>query len=150
MKRIIKSALSGALLASLGVAAAASASAATLHVKIDGVASGKGKLRVAVCDEATFMKKCAIGALAPAHSGSVTVDVPGVPAGSWAVVAYHDENDNQKLDRNELGIPSEGYGFSNGASARFGPPPFKQVAVIVGAGAGAGTDTAPVYVNLKY
>lgn len=144
MKRILNLALLGALLASAGVST--TASAATLHVKIDGVASGKGQLRVAVCDESTFMKKCGIGALAPAHSGSVTVDVPDVPAGNWAVMAYHDENGNQKLDRNELGIPSEGYGFSNGASAKYGPPPFKQAAVTVGAGA----DSAPVAVNLKY
>lgn len=144
MKRILKLALSSALLASVAVSSAVSA--ATLHVKIDGVASGKGKLRVAVCDESAFMKKCGIGALVPAHTGSVTVDVPDVPAGNWAVMAYHDENDNQKLDRNELGIPSEGYGFSNGASAKYGPPPFKQAAVSVGAGAA----TAPVSVNLKY
>lgn len=142
MKRILKSAFLGALLASVGVSAAVSA--ATLQVKIDGVASGKGKLRVAVCDEASFLKKCAIGALAPAHTGTVTVDVPDVPAGNWAVMAYHDENDNQKLDRNEMGIPSEGYGFSNGASAKYGPPQFKQAAVAVGASA------VPVSVALKY
>jgi uncharacterized protein (DUF2141 family) len=74
----------------------------------------------------------------------VTVEVPDVPAGSWAVMAYHDENDNQKLDRNELGIPSEGYGFSNGANAKYGPPQFKQAAVTVGATA------VPVQVTLKY
>ena len=138
MKRILKSAFLGALLASVGV------SAATLQVKIDGVASGKGKLRVAVCDEATFLRKCPIAALAPARTGTVTVDVPNVPAGNWAVMAYHDENDNQKLDRNEMGIPSEGYGFSNGAGVRYGLPQFKQAAVAVGAGA------VSVSVTLKY
>ncbi|PRC94380.1 DUF2141 domain-containing protein [Solimicrobium silvestre] len=141
MKRILKMALLSAL-----VASAASASAATLQVKIDGVASGKGKLRVAVCDESTFLKKCTIGALAPAHTGSVTVDVPDVPTGNWAVMAYHDENDNQKLDRDEMGIPTEGYGFSNGATAKYGPPQFRQAAVIVSAGATA----VPVQITLKY
>ena len=140
MKRILRMALLGALLATTGSAAVA----ATLQVKIDGVASGKGKLRVAVCDQASFLKKCSIGALAAAHSGSVTVEVPDVPAGNWAVMAYHDENDNQKLDRNELGIPSEGYGFSNGANAKFGPPKFEQAAVAVGANA------TPVQITLKY
>ncbi len=142
MKRILKLTLSSALLASVGVSAAVPA--ATLQVKIDGVASGKGKLRVAVCDESTFLRKCPIGALAPARAGTVTVDVPNVPAGSWAVMAYHDENDNQKLDRNEMGIPSEGYGFSNGAGAKYGLPQFKQAAVAVGATA------VSVSVTLKY
>ena len=34
-------------------------------------------------------------------------------AGNYAVQVMHDENDNNKLDTNFLGIPSEGYGFSN-------------------------------------
>ncbi len=138
MKQVCKVALLGALLASAGV------SAATLQVKIDGVASAKGQLRVAVCDEASFLKKCTLGAQVPARAGSVTVDVPAVPAGSWAVMVYHDENDNGKLDRDQMGIPTEGYGFSNGATAKYGPPQFKQAAVAVGAG------TAQVQINLQY
>ena len=59
-------------------------------------------------------------------------------------MAYHDENDNQKLDRNEMGIPSEGYGFSNGATAKYGPPQFKAAAVTVGAAA------VTVQINLQY
>ncbi len=139
MKKLCKVALIGALLV------VTSASAATLQVKIDGVASDKGKLRVAVCDESTFLKKCTLGASVPAHSGSVTVDVPSVPAGTWAVMAYHDENDNEKLDRNPMGIPSEGYGFSNGAIAKYGPPQFKQASVLIGA-----TGSAVVQINLQY
>ncbi|GAB2857049.1 hypothetical protein GCM10027277_26820 [Pseudoduganella ginsengisoli] len=139
MKHVLKSALAGALLASAG------ASATTLQVKIDGVASGKGKLRVAVCDESTFLKKCTLGAATAAHAGSARVDVPNVPAGAWAVMAYHDENDNEKMDRNAMGIPSEGYGFSNGATAKYGPPPFRQAAVTVGNGA-----AVPVQINLQY
>ncbi|KQQ33018.1 hypothetical protein ASF61_13115 [Duganella sp. Leaf126] len=138
MKSLPTMALLGALLVS------GAASAATLQVKIDGVASNKGKLRVAVCDQSSFLKKCAIGAMAPARTGSVTVEVPDVPAGDWAVMAYHDENDNQKMDRNEMGIPSEGYGFSHNASAKFGPPQFKQATVTVGASA------VTVPVTLKY
>jgi uncharacterized protein (DUF2141 family) len=44
--------------------------------------------------------------------------------GDYAVVAMHDENDNGKMDYNFLGIPIEGYGFSSGARALFGPPSF--------------------------
>ncbi|HUQ09698.1 MAG TPA: DUF2141 domain-containing protein [Steroidobacteraceae bacterium] len=36
-----------------------------------------------------------------------------VPAGSYGVQVMHDENDNGKLDTNVMGIPVEGYGFSN-------------------------------------
>ena len=36
-----------------------------------------------------------------------------LPAGKYAVQVMHDENDNGKLDANFMGIPTEGYGFSN-------------------------------------
>jgi uncharacterized protein (DUF2141 family) len=37
----------------------------------------------------------------------------GVEPGTYAVVVLHDENRNQKVDKNFLGIPTEGYGVSN-------------------------------------
>jgi uncharacterized protein (DUF2141 family) len=49
-----------------------------------------------------------------------------VPAGTYAVSSFHDENGNNKLDRNSLGVPSEGYGFSNDAQGTAGPPTFSQ------------------------
>jgi len=36
-----------------------------------------------------------------------------LPAGTYAVQVMHDENDNGKVDANFMGIPTEGYGFSN-------------------------------------
>jgi len=120
------------------------ATAATIQVKIDGVASDKGAVHVAVCDKETFLKKCNITASAPARAGTVAIDVPDVPAGTWAVLAYHDANGNKELDRNFVGMPTEGYGFSNGAKGRFGPPSFKDAAMTVGEGSVAAT------VTLKY
>ena len=36
-----------------------------------------------------------------------------LPAGNYAVQVMHDENENNKLDTNFMGMPIEGYGFSN-------------------------------------
>ncbi|MDG2004226.1 MAG: DUF2141 domain-containing protein [Novosphingobium sp.] len=47
--------------------------------------------------------------------------------GTYAVVLYHDENANRKLDRGALGIPTEGYGFTNNPGTFFGLPSFKSV-----------------------
>ena len=47
-----------------------------------------------------------------------------IPPGNYAIGVIHDENMNGKLDANRLGIPTEGYGFSNDARALFGPPSF--------------------------
>lgn len=45
-----------------------------------------------------------------------------LPAGRYAFSAFHDANDNKKLDTNWMGIPNEKYGFSNNARGTFGPP----------------------------
>ena len=126
------------------LALSASASAATVQVRIDGVTSAKGVVQVAVCDEANYRKDCKLTATVPARTGFVTVDVPNVPAGTWAVLAYHDENSNKTLDTNFVGMPKEGYGFSNGAASKFGPPSFKDAAITVGEG------MVPATVTLKY
>lgn len=36
-----------------------------------------------------------------------------LPAGRYAIQVVHDENGNGKLDTNFIGMPSEGYGYSN-------------------------------------
>ena len=54
-----------------------------------------------------------------------------LPAGTYAVAAYHDANRNRKLDTNFLGIPLEAYGFSQGARGTMGPPEFKAAALQV-------------------
>jgi uncharacterized protein (DUF2141 family) len=51
-------------------------------------------------------------------------DFLNIPAGTYALAVIHDENMNGKLDTNWLGIPTEGYGFSNDAKALLGPPSF--------------------------
>jgi uncharacterized protein (DUF2141 family) len=126
------------------LAFSANASAATVQVNIAGVSSGKGVLQVALCDEAAYPKDCRLTATAPARAGSVMVEVLNVPSGTWAALAYHDENSNKKLDANFFGKPVEGYGFSNGANAMFSAPKFKDAAFTVGEG------VVPATVTLKY
>lgn len=47
--------------------------------------------------------------------------------GDYAVAVYHDENDDRDFNRNALGLPSEGYGFSNDAPTTLGLPEFDAV-----------------------
>lgn len=47
-----------------------------------------------------------------------------IPPGKYAMVVVHDENMNGKLDTNWMGIPKEGYGFSNNAKAVLSAPSF--------------------------
>ena len=111
--------------------AAGLASAASIEVRVQGVASAKGTVRVAICDKATFLKDCPYAASAPAKEGETVVTVNDVPPGAWAVLSFQDENDNGKLDRNVLGIPKERYAFSRDARGRFGPPSFEDAAFVL-------------------
>ncbi len=119
---------------------ASPAGAATVEVRVSAVEGTTGKVNVAVCDKERFLKDCAYSASVPARAGTTTVTVENVPPGTWAVLAYQDENGNGKLDRNLLGIPSENYGFSRDAAGKFGPPGFEAAAIEVG----EGTTVAPI------
>jgi uncharacterized protein (DUF2141 family) len=57
-----------------------------------------------------------------------TVSAPGV----YAVAVYHDENDDHDFNRTLLGMPAEGYGFSNDAPTVIGLPSFDSVRFQVG------------------
>ena len=56
-------------------------------------------------------------------AGQHTIHFTGLPAGEWAVAVIHDANGNAKLDT-LMGIPREGFGFSNNPSIGFGAPSF--------------------------
>ncbi len=108
-----------------------SATAADLTIAITNITEATGKVRWVVFDsEANYQSDAN-----PVHSASSRVNGEGMkftlhelPAGQYAIKLYHDANDNGELDSNMLGIPTEGYGFSNNAG-RFGPPSFEDAAV---------------------
>ena len=50
--------------------------------------------------------------------------IENLKPGNYAFKFIHDENNNDKLDTNWMGIPKEGFGFSNNPSMTFGPPSF--------------------------
>jgi len=108
--------------------------AATVEVRVSGV-KAKGKVNVAVCDRERFLKQCVYSASAPAQAGETIVTLKDIPAGTWAVLAYQDENENNELDRNFIGIPKENYGFSRNPVSRFGPPGFEDAAIALREGA---------------
>ena len=110
------------------ISSASAAEALTVEVVINDVAKTKGEIYVAICGETEFGKGCTHSKAVKAERGAVSVKFEGLDAGTYGVMAYHDENSNQQLDRTDIGIPTEGYGFS-GTPNRFGPPNFAQAAV---------------------
>jgi uncharacterized protein (DUF2141 family) len=68
----------------------------------------------------------------PPGERQATVVWEHLPAGDYGVAAIHDENRNAKLDRNLIGIPSEGFGFANNPHVGFSAPAFQQAVIHVG------------------
>ncbi len=123
------------LMAALSLAPGARA--ATVEVTVAGVRNGLGEVRVAICTEDEFLQPtCTHIGQAPARDGDVVVRIEGVPPGTWAAQAFHDEDRDGKIGRNLLGIPTEGLGFSNDARFRFGPPSFADAAFQLGSAGG--------------
>jgi len=95
---------------------AAAANAADLTVVITDIRAAKGSLMVAVVNsDAAWnsQEKPVAAQKVSATQGEMKLLFKDLPAGTYAVQVMHDENDNGQLDANFLGIPSEGYGFSN-------------------------------------
>ena len=88
----------------------------TLLVTVNGVKAGQGNLRIAVFDEAHRDEfpdgEYLLGVAVPATGKEMTVEISNVESGEYAIAIIQDLNENEKLDKNFLGIPKEPYGFS--------------------------------------
>jgi uncharacterized protein (DUF2141 family) len=60
------------------------------------------------------------------ENASATCAFAPLPAGTYAVACFHDENKNGILDRGLFGIPKEGTAASNDAHGFMGPPSFEK------------------------
>ncbi|WP_033075061.1 DUF2141 domain-containing protein [Sphingopyxis sp. MWB1] len=115
-------------------------------VKIDGIKSGSGKLRVQSY-RATESEWLAKGRWlsrieVPARAGSMTVCVPLPAAGSYGIAVRHDTNGNGKTD-----LSKDGGGMSNNPSINIfnlGKPSYKKTAFAVG------NTPASISITMKY
>ena len=105
--------------------------ATTIEVQVLNVADAAGSVRVQVCERAEWLKDCARTASAKARPGTTVVTVPGVPPGTYGVVAFHDSNDDGDVNQNFIGLPTEGVGFSRRAPLGLTGPAFDDAAVRV-------------------
>ena len=115
-----------------------------LKISISGFANSSGSCLVAVYlgqkhfnDPEYAIAKESIRILDSKATWQIEVPIPegserdGESSPRLAVSAYHDENENSRLDKNSFGIPTERYGFSNNPKRAFGPPKFSEAALIL-------------------
>ena len=106
-----------------------------LNVSAQGLRNGNGLLAITLYADNPRKFLVSRGSLyvgrVNANGGATTgcIFLPG--PGVYAVALYHDENANQKFDRSGIGLPAEGYGFSNNPATLAGLPSFRSVRLSV-------------------
>nr|WP_290939846.1 DUF2141 domain-containing protein [Haliscomenobacter sp.] len=99
------------------------ASGFNLEINIIKIRNDAGQIAIQVLDEQKKVVKQEFVTIANKRS---VLMVKGLPKGKYAVQIFHDENKNEKMDFNFLGIPKEGYGFSNDARGFMSAPAFEK------------------------
>lgn len=97
-------------------------------VEVEGLRSDRGSVRGALFagrDGWTTEGREIATCRAEVHDRRATCVIEDVPPGSYAFAFLHDEDDDGALDRDWIGIPSEGFGFSNDAAPGLGPPSYE-------------------------
>jgi len=113
------------------LAAANPASTSTLQVELQGVRNSRGVIHACLTQNRALFPNCdrdphAFQRTVPASAHALRFD--GVPPGTYALILFHDQNQNQKLDM-LLGIPREGFGFGRNPVIRFSAPKYDSVAL---------------------
>jgi uncharacterized protein (DUF2141 family) len=104
-----------------------------LQVTVNNIKGDKGNIMVGIFNsDETFLKKPLDGRMVKASGDSVTVVFENLKPGKYAISVLHDANKNKDLDQNKLGIPKEGFGFSNNVTGALGPPSFEKALVDLG------------------
>jgi len=118
---------------SISSAQAQSNGQATVIVKITGLRSETGQVKIAVFNssEKWLGEEPVYSSTINVEGQSVAWKLKDVPYGDYGIAAFHDENKNGKMDKNFLGIPLEPYGFSNNVRVNFGPPKWEKAKFVV-------------------
>ncbi len=115
--------------ANLPASVLAQSSCSGIHVKILDINNSTGAVACALFASPVgfpteFLRSATNIMVIKIRDTQARCDFLSMPPGTYALAVIHDENRNGKLDANWLGVPTEGYGFSNDATARMSAPSF--------------------------
>ncbi|MDO8292247.1 MAG: DUF2141 domain-containing protein [Gallionella sp.] len=100
-----------------------------IHVKILNIKNSTGTVACALFESpdgfpTEYLRLATNVMVIKIRKDQARCDFEDIPPGTYAMAVIHDENMNSKLDTHWLGIPTEGYGFSNDAKGLVGAPSF--------------------------
>lgn len=127
----------------------AQSAGASLEVVVPNARNAQGKLGCQLFASAEGFpansERALQAIMAPITTGSARCRFQAVPAGSYAVAVVHDENNNQRLDSNFLGVPTEGYGVSNNKTYAMSEPRWDESRIELAPG-----ETRQLTIHLRY
>jgi len=100
----------------------------TLTIEIIGLKNNNGQVLLELINE---KGEKITGISQNIADNKCIVVIKNLKPGKFAFKYFHDLNKNEKLDTNWIGIPKEGYGFSNNAKGKFGPPSFEKTIFVI-------------------
>ena len=119
-----------------------------LQISVSGMRSTNGNVTVTIypdepshfLDGAYKLARQAVPVTLPVTQLCFAFAQPGF----YAVALFHDENGNGHFDTTLLGLPAEGFGFSNNPALYLGPPNLSQVRIATHLGEN------PILIQIKY
>ena len=99
-------------------------SGATITIDVVNALNDIGEVKFGLYTKENFRIQPLYSKSSHIENGRSSVVFENVPSGIYAVVCFHDENKNDRLDFYENGMPKESFGSSNNTWS-FGPPQFE-------------------------
>lgn len=109
--------------------------AATLTVDIQSLRSVKGDVHITLCDNRKCYeqrKNWRDRKVIPVTDKILKVSFENLVPGEYAIMVFHDEDQDSSFDKNFLGFPQEGFGFSRDARPIFDAPVYESVFLKLG------------------
>jgi len=108
---------------------------AKLYVDVQNVRNSNGLIAVTLYADDSSRFLAHRGSLyvgrVPARSPKTSVCIYLPSTGVYGLAVYHDANADRKFGRTAIGLPAEGYGFSNDPAVILGLPSFRSVRLSV-------------------
>lgn len=98
----------------------------SITITVTNATSNKGKISYALFTKDNFRGKPLQAISSKIKENKSVAVFKNVPTGEYAIICFHDKNNNDKMDFEPNGMPIEDYGVSNNAMNRFGPPEYEQ------------------------
>ena len=101
-----------------------------IHVEILGIRNSIGGVACALFEAPEgfptgYLRFASNIMMVKVRATKATCDFENIAPGTYALAVIHDENRDGELQTNWMGVPKEGYGFSNDAKGLLGPSSFE-------------------------